>query len=83
MMGGNTFNLDAFNDAAFVAIHDERATEIQDQVFEVLHTTTQRHLSFSNADFGGMTKGQVLGLIMDDASKQILEPDRYKIEGRA
>jgi hypothetical protein len=77
-MSGNTFNLDAFNDAMFVACHDERATEIADQGFSLLHETTQRHLRYEDMDFGRTTKGEVLGFMIDDLSNQITNPERYK-----
>ena len=80
MTDKNVFNLDSFNDAIFVACHDERATAIADQGFQILHETTQRHLRFLDTKFGGTSKGEVLGLIMDDMSNQITNPDRYKVE---
>lgn len=74
----NEFDLNAFNDAMFVASHDERAAEIADQGFKILHDTTQRHLRYEDMDFGRTTKGAVLGFMIDDMSNQITNPERYK-----
>lgn len=77
-MKTNEFDLNAFNDAMFVASHDESANKIAEQGFKLLHSTTQRHLSFGDLEFGNTTKGEVLGSIINDMSNQITNPDRYK-----
>lgn len=61
----------------FVACQDERGMEIADKGFGILHKITERHFNISDVEFGIATKGEVLGLIMDDMSKRITDPERY------
>lgn len=75
----NTFDLDRMNQALMVATVDNRpldeskcSQEIADDAFSLIADTTDRHRIFCDNSFGSTSKGELLGMILNDMSNQIL-----------
>lgn len=77
-MSKNHFDLDSLNNALLVSLHDDRAQKIADSGFKLINEVTLRHEGVTDAQFGKTSKGEVLGMLIDDVAEQITNPDRYQ-----
>lgn len=68
----NEFDLDKMNQALYMTLVDAESADVCDTSFNIIAATTQRHLSWDETNFGELSKGAVLGLIIDDMSDKIL-----------
>ena len=74
----NTFDLDKMNNSLLVATLDTSSADIADDGFKILSDCANRHATIEESNFGDLKKGQILGLIIDDISDNILDDSRFK-----